>query len=812
MLGAFTGNLGEGGAASTAKAMGGGALEAAGHDPAQMIEGIGRSYGDSLADYATLDARDFADVGEGLSQWLFGKKPMSKEEEDAAYQQSVVARRGQEDVLPGIAGYGRDVSSTAREALEANVPKYPVASPAGLIERGTKSAPSVIGPLVATALTRGKAGSAPLAAIGAGVFGQSYSDAIAEGRDPSEAGAEAAFRTASELVPERMVLGPLLKPGSSLGRRVIGSMFGEGNEEVVTEAANMAYEVGVLGDDITAREALSRIGESWAVGGFMGGVVGAGAHPFVSGSGEVDDAGDAGPDDLAPITLDSLAPKTQAYAVANNLFDENGVLKDDSEGQNRARVVAMVDRLERTAETKRLQGMTPELRDKDLGLGAVRTDRAGTTGPKIDEITAARDAYRRAQDVKGEEDPFSVGVSQEFGEDVTHPAFYGEDFYRDLRTKTDEEIATATPSEDGTILRAGQAQRPGVEPGQAYDPLDPGIARGQELRSSTNALVPTEGPISTPMTEREIFQSRRRTGIDQRPNEEVARRRAELDTEIATISDAMQTGVHPAIGNKADAGKPLLNSRNNKPLPRMLRLRSRLASAERELAGIPPISQLIAPEGRAAQTQDQARMDRQASDAIRLRDRQQERLYDDEGNRREEVKDVQTAGREEGFDPTLRVPLLHGEPVEIVSEDRSDPKRIIVRPVEKSFDAEGTAIGLKPVEGMAPASVLKKDIKAGNWAPEPRRAQDYGARAIHGTRTGPRGTYLKQGQDPNEQFPAAGEGRSPIPPQGPQTRWQGQAWQTEEEVQDDFNRRQEEARTRGEEFKPKGRKGKEYQE
>lgn len=211
----------------------------------------------------------------------------------------------------------------------------------------------------------------------------------------------------------------------------------------------------------------------------------------------------------------------------------------------------------------------------------------------------------------------------------------------------------------------------------------------------------------------------------------------------------------------------------------------------------PPV--LYGQERRAPQTSTDLQGQRQASEAFQLADRQR-------GRAGPEVRDTQVAGRPEGAG-AKPVFMDEGHPVDIIS-------RRMVPDAQGRMTEVATVRRYDPRTGQhAPDGVQydvpAKQLKSADYAPEPRRAQDFEARAETASVSGGRArgqrmdeaqglehqTYRTTPPDPN----AAGTARAARPeqPAGPHP---GQRWSTAEEAVRHFNERQ----ARGETERPAG--------
>jgi hypothetical protein len=211
-----------------------------------------------------------------------------------------------------------------------------------------------------------------------------------------------------------------------------------------------------------------------------------------------------------------------------------------------------------------------------------------------------------------------------------------------------------------------------------------------------------------------------------------------------------------------------------------------------------PPPRFVAPEDRLPQTPDQVQQDRQSGQAFTLADQQRQRAASD-------VRDTQPAGRPEGV-AAQQIVLDEGFPVQVLSRQHETVNgKTVEMATVRRYDPRTGA----PEDGAVEYKVPVRQLTASNYSPEPRGAQDFSVRAEgpatperprmadQGVTREPRQTYRTTQPDPNEAFPAAGEGRSPLPeqPNGPSPFRQRPS--TEEEVLRQFKARQEQARAEG---------------
>jgi hypothetical protein len=120
-----------------------------------------------------------------------------------------------------------------------------------------------------------------LAQTGLTSYGQTYAANREMGADPEQsrisAGSSALFDTAANVIPT----GRLLKPGVSLGKKLITQIAEQGLADAGAEAFKTAVDTMTVNPNMTLQEGLGRIGTAGLTGGVMGGLIGTGVDPFV---------------------------------------------------------------------------------------------------------------------------------------------------------------------------------------------------------------------------------------------------------------------------------------------------------------------------------------------------------------------------------------------------------------------------------------------------------------------------------------------------------------------------------------------------
>lgn len=193
-----------------------------------------------------------------------------------------------------------------------------------------------------------------------------------------------------------------------------------------------------------------------------------------------------------------------------------------------------------------------------------------------------------------------------------------------------------------------------------------------------------------------------------------------------------------------------------------------------------------------------------AAEAFTLADRQRQRLAVAE--RPGDVRDTQAAGLERGVEP-VEVKLDQGNPVKVLgTEYARQGKRVVEVSRVRRYDPRTDKFDDDAIEYLVPSA----ELKTGKYTPEPRRAQEFVTRTNQPApgeglrsperpraeggapvRREPNQTFRATEPDPNAQFPAAGEGRSPLPPQPEPVKPRYSTW---EELAADYQARQKQRR------------------
>lgn len=243
---------------------------------------------------------------------------------DSSAVQAIASTNGvtPEDIVEDLFTYMELTAATEEEKLEAARKKneeIQKASPktkegslqfyAGAItQAGAFMGPALLGGIV----TRNP--NMTLAMMGTQVWGMEYAQAREDGRTHEQATYDAHFRTAFEVVAERTPVSTILGPaGSGLLKKILKAGATEGMEEMLTEALNMGYDLGVIGDEMTLGEAMVRLKHAGIIGAGLGVTMAGAMHPLVKDS--------ADPKDVPPHAREMVEAHQQLKEVVERSMD-----------------------------------------------------------------------------------------------------------------------------------------------------------------------------------------------------------------------------------------------------------------------------------------------------------------------------------------------------------------------------------------------------------------------------------------------------------------------------------------------------------
>jgi hypothetical protein len=111
--------------------------------------------------------------------------------------------------------------------------------------------------------------------MGSDVYNRTYTNARANGRTKGEATMDSMYSSSIELATEGIPLARILKAAKlgskSRAAKLLQGIGNEATQEMMVEALQIGYDMGVLGEDISVGEAMVRMRDSGIVGGLMGG-------------------------------------------------------------------------------------------------------------------------------------------------------------------------------------------------------------------------------------------------------------------------------------------------------------------------------------------------------------------------------------------------------------------------------------------------------------------------------------------------------------------------------------------------------------
>lgn len=232
----------------------------------------------------------------------FGLNPF-----DPTLQEANVVQQGRSAAPGGIADTGREIFAAASADLQANAPDVDPESLKGYAYDMGQALVQMV-PTIAVGMAT-KNPNLALTLMGGQVYAQKYGEARESGRTPEEASADAAFYALAETIPEKIPLEILMKPGSRFLPRVLKSAGAEGIQEMFTEALQSAYDVGVVGEEMTWGEALNQMKRAGIIGVGVGGGLAVGTHGAdVLMRGRPSPEGAPIPGDMPIMTSEGVAP------------------------------------------------------------------------------------------------------------------------------------------------------------------------------------------------------------------------------------------------------------------------------------------------------------------------------------------------------------------------------------------------------------------------------------------------------------------------------------------------------------------------
>lgn len=247
----------------------------------QSVGGLVQMLGDDMESYRQRDmARQAAKIGmtpddyqliaSAAQEGLIDPKMTPQQAKETLGKLKQSGYSGQFDLTVDpqeIAQTGQDITDDAQSTM------VPVNAEEGSLAYYASSAIGSIAemmPALAASIASRRVEPA-LAIMGGQVGGQSYDKAIREGASVEDAQRYALGSVAAEVIPSALPLGVVLQRGKSFISKLLGATVAEGAQEVITEAGNIGLDRGILNQDITWGEALTRLKDAGIIGTMAGG-------------------------------------------------------------------------------------------------------------------------------------------------------------------------------------------------------------------------------------------------------------------------------------------------------------------------------------------------------------------------------------------------------------------------------------------------------------------------------------------------------------------------------------------------------------
>lgn len=120
-----------------------------------------------------------------------------------------------------------------------------------------------------------------LTQAGLSSWGQTYAAGREMGATPEQSRLSAAGSIVADVGANLLPAGRLLKPGATLGKKLITQVAEQGLANAGAEAFKTAVDTATVNPNMTLQEGLGRIGTAGLTGGIMGGLMGAAVDPFI---------------------------------------------------------------------------------------------------------------------------------------------------------------------------------------------------------------------------------------------------------------------------------------------------------------------------------------------------------------------------------------------------------------------------------------------------------------------------------------------------------------------------------------------------
>lgn len=221
----------------------------------------------------------FKNAGLGLAQWMYNQDPTQQ-------RFLGVSVPGTGTPLPPelqkrIDAYRAPVNRWLNKAradvatdIKTNAPQLNEGSAKQITYQTLAGVTDMVPALAAGFLTKNPAVAATV--MGAQAGGARYSQAIEEGRTPAQASMDAQFDAMVNGGLGLLPMHALMAPGGSFLKKTLTNAGAFGVQSVATEALQIGYDKGIIGKDMTLKQAWDRVEQAGIVGTLTGAFLGGG--------------------------------------------------------------------------------------------------------------------------------------------------------------------------------------------------------------------------------------------------------------------------------------------------------------------------------------------------------------------------------------------------------------------------------------------------------------------------------------------------------------------------------------------------------
>jgi hypothetical protein len=217
-------------------------------------------------------------AGVGLAQWLYNQDPT---------QLSIlgipIPNTGNmtPEMQAKFAAYRAPFNQWANKAradiatdIKANTPNLDPGSAKSVVYQTLAGVTNMV-PAIAIGMVT-KSPEAAAAVIGAQAGGERYGQALQDGRTPAQASMDAQFDAMVNGTLGLLPMHALMAPGGSFLKKTLTNAGAFGVQSVATEALQIGYDKGIIGKDMTLKDAWSRLEQAGIVGTLSGALIGGG--------------------------------------------------------------------------------------------------------------------------------------------------------------------------------------------------------------------------------------------------------------------------------------------------------------------------------------------------------------------------------------------------------------------------------------------------------------------------------------------------------------------------------------------------------